>query len=350
MRKRHFVIIAAIILILVTAALLLSPRPANQDALAPDAVRPQGAGALGALLEDNGASISYTTSISDAVARLSRDSTLVLPWSVASAMTPAQARQVKNTQAHIVIISDETTASLKNWGYDVAPYWIDATTATSSDTHFAARTIGPLRQVIPGPGFFAADGGVAISQRSNVTLLADGSLLTNAHLATHHNAALGLDIVGSHRNIIWVSVRGVWHTPTPKADQPLTYPWLIPALIGAGGIAAFGAVVLGRRFGPLVPERLPSIVDARESRRGLALAYSLSRDPGHAAAILRAASIARVAKTVGLNRHATPETVVTTLAHHTARDPQQLTELLYTRQITTDSQLVELQRELEGAL
>ncbi|MGV9182502.1 DUF4350 domain-containing protein [Arcanobacterium canis] len=350
MRKRRFVIIAAIVLILITAALLLSPTPANQDALAPDAVRPEGAGALSALLEDNGASVSYTTSISDAVARSSRDSTLILPWSVAAAMTPSQAKQAKKTQAHIVIISDETTASLKNWGYDVAPRWIGATTATSSDSHFAARTIGPLHQVIPGPGFFPADGGVAVSQHSNITLLADGSLLTNAHLATHHNAALGLDIVGSHRSIIWVSVRGVWHTPTVKDNQPLTYPWLIPALIGAGGIVVFAALLLGRRFGPLVPERLPSVIDARESRRGLALAYSLSRDPGHAASVLRAASIARVAKTVGLDRHDTPEMVVTTLAQHTAQDPQQLTELLYTRQITTDSQLVELQHELEGTL
>ncbi|MDP9801355.1 hypothetical protein J2S49_001431 [Arcanobacterium wilhelmae] len=345
MSKRRWFALAVVLTLLVTLIIALTPGQPRKEAYAPDSVMPEGAGAFAALLEDRGASIAFHYSISDAVQTADSSTLIAIPWSVASALSTEHAEILRNSGARIVIFSDATTASLKHWGIDLTPRWAGAPTASGSG--YSATVIGPISQVIDGPGTFPAAGGVVVGERAGLTLVADGSLLTNEKLAKNHNAALGLELFDSP-SILWVSVNAVWSPAAPTPAPTLTYPWVIPTLIAACGVVLFAGAYAGRRFGPLVAERLPSAVDSRESRRGLALLYSKSADPARAAAVLRADAIARLAPSAGIARNASPDVVVATLSAHTGVEPAQLMNLLYTRPITTDAQLVEIQRELEG--
>jgi len=133
-----------------------------------------------------------------------------------------------------------------------------------------------------------------------LTLLGSPLPLTNEYLDEDGNAALALGLLGEHPDLIWY--RPVLET-LPGDGESLTSQlpgWVGPAVLQLFVAAALAAVWRARRLGPLVREPLPVAVPAAEAVRGRARLYRRGRSPEHAAAVLRAATLARLRNALSL--------------------------------------------------
>jgi hypothetical protein len=176
-----------------------------------------------------------------------------------------------------------------------------------------------------------------------LTLLGATDALTNQHVIENGNAALALNLLGAHENL-------VWYIPT-FADVPayqgqdlgsLTPAWVTPvlALLMITFIAA--AIWRGRRLGPLVIENLPVTVRASETMLGRARLYEKSSSRLRALDSLRIGAIGRLAALCGLPRVATVDEVVAAVGSVTGRQVGEVRRLLVDDIPQTDGDLVGL--------
>jgi hypothetical protein len=106
-----------------------------------------------------------------------------------------------------------------------------------------------------------------------------------------------------------------------------------------------------------VVEQLPVEVRSSETMEGRARLYARGGARDHALATLRSATLARLARTLGLGRSATPEEIIGATAALTGRDPAALTALLRSEPAFDDrgfvrisDELLRLERELGRAV
>jgi hypothetical protein len=108
------------------------------------------------------------------------------------------------------------------------------------------------------------------------------------------------------------SERLVWYQPDVSDlvgfDEDTTGPtpwprWLGPAVALAAVAVVVLALVRGRRLGRLVPEPLPVVVRAAETTESRGRLYRRARDRDRAAAILRRASLGRLARRLAVDPH-----------------------------------------------
>ena len=90
--------------------------------------------------------------------------------------------------------------------------------------------------------------------------------------------------------------------------------WIVAAVV----TAIVAAVWRGRRFGPLVEERLPVTVRASETMHGRARLTAQTGDSAHAAAALRDGAVRRLGKRLGLSQRATPAQIAYAIPHEPA--------------------------------
>jgi hypothetical protein len=214
------------------------------------------------------------------------------------------------------------------------------------------RTAGPSRVgelYVPGEGvtgcYPAEDGyGVLVSGSGDLTAAAvDGlSVVTNRALPLEGNAALAIGLLGRSASL-------VWYVPSPSdADTgvaaptigDLTPPWVTPALVLlllAGLTAAFWR---GRRFGPLVAERLPVTVRATETTEGRARLYAASGDAAHALDELRRATRRRLVRLLGMSARTPAEHLADAVAERLAADRAVVHGILIDDLPRTDRELV----------
>jgi len=170
---------------------------------------------------------------------------------------------------------------------------------------------------------------------------------TNEHLAEDGNAALALDLIGTHDRLVWFLPQFEDTETTSDGDEPLVPPWLRYV----AWMVAFTALVLalwrGRRLGPVVPEALPVIVHAAETTEGRARLYRRSHARDRAAWALRESALARLRAAHGIGRLAEPAAVVSAVAGRTGRDPAYVHALLYGPPPYDDTALLNLSRELD---
>jgi len=182
-----------------------------------------------------------------------------------------------------------------------------------------------------------------------------GDLFTNAHLAEDGNAALGLGLMGGHATL-------VWYHPSPADSDlanaeatlgDLTPGWVTPAIVLLVVAAAVAALWRGRRFGPLVVERLPVTVRAGETMQGRGRLYARGRDHGHAADSLRIGAVGRLARLLGLGPAADVGTVADAAADRIGASRTHVRALLLDEAPHTDAQLLAISdrlRDLELAV
>lgn len=187
-----------------------------------------------------------------------------------------------------------------------------------------------------------------------VHVLADGSLFTNAGLATDGAAALTLGVLGHDTKLIWY-VGSATDFTTLSADQsetsdvtPTAPTWLLTGGIALLLVALVAAFQQGRRMGPLVTEPLPVIVRASEATRGRGRLYRRGRARGHAAAALRAGTASRLSARLSLPRSAPRAAVVAAVAEHTLRDGAAIDTLLYGPPPADDAALTRLVADLDA--
>ena len=174
-------------------------------------------------------------------------------------------------------------------------------------------------------------------------LLGATDALTNQHVIEKGNAALALNLLGAHENL-------VWYIPT-AADVPayqgqdlgsLTPAWVTPVLILLMITFVVAAVWRGRRLGPLVIENLPVTVRASETMLGRARLYEKSSSRLRALDSLRIGGIGRLAALCGLPRVATVDEVAAAVASVTGRQVGEVRRLLVDDIPQTDGDLVRL--------
>jgi Domain of unknown function (DUF4350) len=172
---------------------------------------------------------------------------------------------------------------------------------------------------------------------------------TNAELADDGNAALALNLMGTHQELTWYLPQ--WESSGFDDEDSDGPPLIPPDVRYIAWALAFAVLVValwrGRRLGPVVAERLPVIVRAAETTEGRARLYQRSRARDRAASALRESALGKLHKAHGIPRRADPSAVVATVAARTGRDPAMLYELLYGLPPLSDAALMSLSHELD---
>lgn len=208
-------------------------------------------------------------------------------------------------------------------------------------------------------GCFPVEGGFGLltleTAGRSVTSLDALATMTNGTLPRDGNAALALAVLGQTDTL-------VWYMPSPAdadraADAPtlsdLTPPWVTPGILLLIVAALVAAIWRGRRFGPLVTERLPVTVRANETTEGRARLYATARDAPHALDELRRATRGRLERLLGLSARSDPGRIADAVAARLGADRARVHGILIDDQPRTDRDLVaaaDRLRDLEASV
>ena len=181
-----------------------------------------------------------------------------------------------------------------------------------------------------------------------ISLVGATTPFTNERIDEAGNAALAIGLLGASDSL-------VWYLPGPADADPsaaptlaeLTPGWVSPVMVLAIAVTIAAAVWQGRRFGPLVVERLPVEVPAGETAEGRARLYARSAARGHALDQLRLGAISRIASRLKLPRSTGVDTVAESAARATGRDAASVARLLVGEPPSDDRSLVDLAGALE---
>lgn len=365
----------AVVLLLVGgvgAALSGIGRWAERDALDPESAGPLGARAIAEILRDQGIDVIVARDRDSAARELAGGTaTLVLPD--APALSDEAIGALAGRAADVVLIEPRSrTLDLLVPGAaaaGVAPG--DAAISPACDLPEATRSgaLSPgavfsapdtaqlTRCYSAGAGYGLLVGPAPLSgtPEGRVAVVDGRALFTNEVLAENGNAALALNLMGRHPVLVWY-VPGPADTDLQSGDPTigeLTPPWVSPVivLLLVAGVSA--AIWRGRRFGPLVAERLPVSVRASETTEGRARLYAQSHDALHAADQLRIPALARIARSLGLGAAATATEIADAAAARAGLDRGAVRGILIDDIPRGDADLVALDarlRHLEDAV
>jgi hypothetical protein len=336
----------------------------QRGALDPESAGPAGTRAIARILEQNGVEVMVTRDrLAAAEALAQRSATLALPD--APALSDDGLRALTAGAADVVLL-DPRSRTLELLLPGSSPVGeADGAPVDPACPRDEAQRAGA---VMPGAVYLAGDevtacypsgagAGLLVAEDggTRVAALDARALLANDVLADDGNAALGLNLLGRHAVVVWylptLADSDIEDTDVTLGE--LTPPWVSPAivLLLAAGVAA--GVWRGRRFGPLVAERLPVTVRAAETAEGRARLYSRARDAEHAADQLRLDTLDRLARLVGLGPSASALEVSDAAAAVSGRDPRAVRAALVDGVPASDADLVALSvtlRDLERAV
>ncbi|WP_249353808.1 DUF4350 domain-containing protein [Microbacterium sp. 2FI] len=306
---------------------------AQRDALDPDSAGPFGTRALAEVLRDHGVEVLVERDRASAIAALgSGNATLVLPD--APALSDDGILSLTEPAADVVLIDPRArTLDLLLAGSTPAGFAPGGLVEPECDLPEATRSgaIEPGALFAPGGSgdavacYPSGDGyALLVGPHADGTVAAvdGGALLTNEHLADDGNAALAVNLMGGNPRVVWYAP-GLGDTDLENTDPSLgelTPPWVSPVilLLLVAGVAA--AIWRGRRFGPLVAERLPVSVRVSETTEGRARLYAQARDAVHAADQLRIGALTRIARSLGLGPAASADEIADAAAAVTGID------------------------------
>jgi hypothetical protein len=186
-----------------------------------------------------------------------------------------------------------------------------------------------------------------------ITVLGTGNALTNGSLAQIGNAALALNLLGSHTRIVWLVPGAGLGAAGPPSGGQQSVTSLVPlaaylVTIQLGIAAVLTALWRVRRLGPLVPEPLPVVVRASETVEGHAGLYRSRRARGRAAAALRSAMLARTLPALGLAADAAPGEVVAAFSARSGSGQARIEAMLFGPAPGDDAALVALADDLDA--
>jgi hypothetical protein len=323
-----------------------------RDALDPESPAPEGTRALVRVLEQQGVRVVIARDRAAAERELSAAAPATLVLRDAPMLSDAGLARLAAEARDVVLIEPRSRSlDLLLDGSSLADVVEERPVDPSCDVP-AARAAGPSRVgELYGPGervtgCYPADGGFGVLLREDgegSTAALDGlSVLTNRALPLDGNAAVALGLLGRSPTL-------VWYVPSPAdADTgaavpsigDLTPPWVTPAMVLLLVAGLTAAVWRGRRFGPLVAERLPVTVRASETTEGRARLYAASGDADHALNELRRAARRRLVRLLGISARTPAQQVADAVAERLGADRAVVRGILIDDSPHTDRELV----------
>ncbi|GHD99761.1 DUF4350 domain-containing protein [Streptomyces alanosinicus] len=362
----------AVVLILAAAVAMAAVRStARHGELDPRSADPYGSRAVAQLLADRGVSTRVVTTLGAARTAVGPDTTLLI--AVPDLLTDRQQSWLHRATAasggRTVLVAaggpsverlapGVTADPAISTGTTLAPDCTlpEARRAGSADTggvrytttHLDADSCYPSNRLATVLRIPEASGG------GDTVVLGAPDILYNDRLDKQGNASLALQLLGSRPHLVWYlpSLADTSATDTGGRKNfldllPSGWLWGTLQLFIAALVAAFWRA---RRFGPLVPERLPVAIRASETTEGRARLYRKADARDRAAAALRSATRTRLAPLVGVpvtQAHA-PEALLPALSAHLSGDGQTLHSLLFGAPPGDDAALIALTDQLDA--
>ena len=305
--------IVAFVLLVGTAGALLSGVGTwnERDRLDPESVGPGGTAALVAILREQGIAVTVTRDRAETLRLLgAAPTTLVLADS--PILGDDALREILEAATDIVLVDPRARGVELLFPGATAGGVAPAEAVPpdcDEDSAMRAGALIPGRLLVPGASdaiacYPAGDGfGLLVGTDDDRRVSAfDGrDLITNDSLASDGNAALALNLMGRLPDLVWY-VPAL--TDSDVATEPtlgeLTPGWVTPAIVLLGASAVAAALWRGRRFGPLVVERLPVTARATETMEGRGRLYEHGGDTVHAADALRLGTLERLRRALAL--------------------------------------------------
>ncbi|WEO97062.1 DUF4350 domain-containing protein [Streptomyces sp. FXJ1.172] len=363
--------LAAVLLLAAAVAMAAVRSTTRHGELDPRSADPHGSRAIAQLLSDRGVSTRVVTTLDAARAAVGPDTTLLV--AVPDLLTERQQLELHESIAAsggrtvLVaagswsverlapgVIADPATSSRNTLAPDCS--LPEARRAGSADTggirytttHLDADTCYPSQRLATLLRIPAASGG------GDTVVLGAPDILHNDRLDKQGNASLALQLLGSRPHLVWYLPSLSDTSATRTGDQqnlrdllPSGWLWGTLQLFIA---AALAACWRARRFGPLVPERLPVAIRASETAEGRARLYRRADARDRAATALRSATRTRLAPLIGVpvtQAHA-PEALLPALSAHLDGDGQALHSLLFGPPPGDDAALIALTDQLDA--
>ncbi|OXY87697.1 DUF4350 domain-containing protein [Streptomyces diastatochromogenes] len=365
-------IAVAVVLILIAAVAIAAVRSQTRHGeLDPRSPDPYGSRAVAELLADRGVSTRVVTSLGAARAAAGPDTTLLV--AVPDLLTPRQQTRLHSAVANsggrtILVAAGSSSVERLAPGVTADPATSydstlepdctlpEARRAGSADTggirytttHLDADSCYPSERLATLLRLPAASGD------GDTVVLGAPDILFNKRLDEQGNASLALQLLGSRPHLVWylpsLSDASAADTGERKSFLdllPSGWLWGTLQLFIAAALAAFWRA---RRFGPLVPEKLPVAIRASETTEGRARLYRKANARDRAAAALRSTTRTRLAPLVGVpvaQAHA-PEALLPALSAHLNGDGQALHSLLFGPPPADDAALIALTDQLDA--
>ncbi|GAA1841752.1 DUF4350 domain-containing protein [Microbacterium koreense] len=365
-RTGFWVAVGVVVLVVggLGAAIGVAGQWQQRDALDPESSGPLGTRAIVEVLRTHGVEVVIARDRSSAREALTGDeATLVLPDAPALS---DEALEHLIADADDVVLIEPRSRTLDLLFPGSAPA-----------TGFASGPIGPdcavpdaerAGAVTPGAVYAAREAttgcypvddgwGLLVAEREGSrTSAVDGrALFVNEVLADEGNAALAVNLMGRHPRVVWYvpSLADSDLADTSPTLGDLTPAWVSPVIVIllAAGVAA--AIQHGRRFGPLVAERLPVTVRASETTEGRGRLYARARDAVHAADQLRIGTLGRLRRVLALGAGASATETADAAAARTGFDRAAVRAVLIDDVPRGDDDLLTLRtrlREIEDAV
>jgi hypothetical protein len=359
-RSARWVLLALVVIVGVAtvSTYLTAPRPGGS--MDPESTSPEGARALVTILREHGVDVIAAGDIA-AVERAARPDSLILVAQTFHlfdddllhrlAALPGDrllVEPVSRTREELapqIRLDGATTFGDTEPDCDLR----EATRAGEvqfglSDAYAAAGTVPVTRCYGGALVRYTQDG-------REVTVVSASGFMTNSGLLKDGNAALAMNLAGSHPRVIWYAPQR--SEADGESGGGATISDLIPdqakwIALQLCLVVALLAVWKGRRIGPLVAEQLPVVVRASETVEGRGRLYRSRRARDRAAEALRTATLQRMMPRLGLGHDAEPAAVAQAVAERCGQYPQAVAHTLFGPPPGNDPDLVNLAHELDN--
>ncbi|BBY45292.1 DUF4350 domain-containing protein [Mycolicibacterium celeriflavum] len=350
--------LAVIVAFATLTAYLTAPRPGGR--MDPDSTSPDGTRALMTLLREHGVDVIEAPDVAAVEAAAGPDALLVVVQTYHLVDRAALRRlstlpgdrllvqPISRTREVLAPAIKASGATTFGAGERPDCDLREATRAGAvqfgvSDSYDAAEDDTNLTRCYDGALVrYTADG-------RDVTVVGNSEFMTNGGLVEEGNAALAMNLTGTHQRMIWYDPQFTEGESDGGATlfdlAPEQVKWIIWQLVAVVVLLAAWKV---RRIGPLVAERLPVVVRASETVEGRGRLYRSRRARDSAAAALRTAALQRMQPRLGLGVNTDPAAVVQAVSAHCGVQPQSVAHTLFGPPPSDDAELVNLARELDN--
>ncbi len=359
-RGARWVLIALVVIVGAAAlsALLTAPRPGGP--MDPESTSPEGARGLVTILREHGVDVVTAGDVA-AVERAARPDTLILVVQTLSlfnedllqrlAALPGDRMLVEPVSRTREALAPRIRTDGATTVGDTKPDCDMREATRAGEVYFGLSQSYKAAGNVPVTRCY---GGALVRYTDDgreVTVVSASSFMTNAGLLKNGNAALAMNLAGSHPRVIWYAPQhGEGDTESTGGASlfeliPAQAKWIALQLFL---VVALLAIWKGRRIGPLVAEQLPVVVRASETVEGRGRLYRSRRASDRAAEALRTATLQRITPRLGLGHDAAPSAVAQAIAERCGLHPQSVAHTLFGPPPSNDPDLVNLAHELDN--